>query len=213
MKKFVFFCISLLILIPNVRAENAIPNGTPPSERIPAELIKCDSISNVWFKYNDEIKRVQLIAFDPEDGNLNNEINEFFCNTLSQAQKIEVEYDVESTDKYNRELLFIYTDDNLLQEKLISKGYGQVNNVKENYKYLDNLCTIQKEAIMEGIGIWRYPKIEEKYCNSGVEIGSKEFAQENIKAPTESKDNKTLKTIIFINSGILVLLLLFRRNA
>lgn len=213
MKKLIFFFISLLILIPNVKAERAIPNGTPPSEKIPATLVRCDSISNVWLKYNDEIKRVHLIAYDSEDGNLNKEINDYFCKILNNANKIEVEYDIESKDKYNRELIFIYADDKLVQEDLISKGYGQVNFVQGNYKHLDELCTVQKLAIIEGTGIWNYPKIEEKYCNSGVEIGSKEQNQEQTKTIKENKDNKVLQTLIFINSGILVLLLLFRRNS
>lgn len=213
MKKFILFYISLLIFLPNVRAEDVIPSDNPPSEKISAELIKCDSISNVWFKYNDSIKRVQLIAFDAGDGNLNNEINDYFCHLLTEAQKIEVEYDVESADKYNRELLFIYADDVLVQENLISKGYGQVNFVQENYKYLDELCRVQKQAIIDGIGIWNYPVIEEKYCNSGVEIGSKETIQEEATTIDENKENKILQSVVFINSGILVLLLLFRRNA
>ena len=211
MKKIFFFFFSLLILMPSVKAEHAMPNGNPPSEKITAELVRCDSISNVWLKYNDEIKRVHLIAYDSEDGNLNNEINKYFCKLLTDAKQIEVEYDIESADNYNRELLFIYADELLVQEDLISKGYGQVNFVKGNYKYLDELCATQKNAILESVGIWNYPKIEEMYCNSGVEIGGKIESQEQVTISAEDKDNKVLQTIIFINSGILVLLLLFRR--
>lgn len=213
MKKIIFFCISLIFLMPNVKAEPAIPNGNPPSEKIPATLVKCDSISNVWLKYNDEVKRIHLIAYDSEDGALNKEINDYFCKVLTEANKIEIEYDIESTDKYNRELIFVYVNDILIQENLISKGYGQVNFVKGNYKHLDELCTVQKNAIIEGIGIWSYPKIEEKYCNSGVEIGSKESIQEQSESITTNKDNKVLQNLLFINSGILLLLLFFRRNS
>lgn len=212
MKKIIFFYIILLFFIPNVSAKNIIPNGNPPSDKISAELVKCDSISNVWLKFNEEIKRVRLIAYDSADGNLNNEINNYYCNILKNANKIEVEYDIEPTDKYNRELLFIYADGEMLQEKLIAKGYGQVNFVKGNYKNLDEMCSIQKEAISNSLGIWNYPDISEKYCNSGVEIGGKEKLEEKTNVKSPSKEKNELINLIFINSGILVLLLLFRRN-
>lgn len=213
MKSVFFLFLSIFILMPSVDARNIIPNGAPPSEKIPAELIRCDSVSNVWLKYEDEIKRVHLIAFDSEDGSLNNEINKYFCETLSNANKIEVEYDVESTDKYNRELVFIHVNDELFQSNLISKGYGQVNFVNKNYKHLNELCTIQKDAIIAGLGIWQYPNIKEKYCNSGVEIGSKDSIKETVKTKSEKKETKHLKTMVFINAGILILLLLYRRHS
>ncbi len=212
MKKYLFSLLSLIFLIPNVYAEKAIPNGIPPTEKINAEVVRCDSVSNVWLKYNDEIKRVKLIAYDSLDGSLNKKIDEYFCQILNNANKVEIEYDIEPTDKYNRELLFIYADDSLVQEELIKKGYGQVNFIQGNYKHLDELCMIQKEAIIGNLGIWQYPNIQEKYCNSGIEIGKKEAIQEQKKNENNIKDLKELRTMIFINSGILFLLILLKRK-
>lgn len=212
MKKFIFSIISLLFFIPNVYADKAIPNGIPPEEKIPAELIRCDSVSNVWLKFNDEVKRVKLLAFDSEDGSLNNEIDEYFCKLLKEGNKIEVEYDIEPTDQYNRELVYIYVNDLLVQEDLLSKGYGQVNNVQGNYKYLDQMCDIQKESIINNLGIWKYPNIEERYCNSGIEIGNNVSNQTVVKEENNNQDHQELINMVFINSGILFLLILLKRK-
>ena len=206
MKKLLLVLILSFILLPQTYAKEV-------DTKIEVELIKCDSISNIWVNVSNEAKRIHLLALEVDSGTLDNEINEYVCSTLESATKIEIEYDFETTDKYNRELVYLYYDDNLLQEKLLKIGYGQVNNVQDNYKFLQDFCDIQKEAITKSLGIWNYPNIEEKYCNSGVEIGS--YYEEEKKDDGEKTFNlKNLKFMIFINSGILLLIIISKmKNA
>ena len=112
-------------------------------------------------------------------------------------------------DKYNRDLVYLYVDNKLLQEELISKGYGQVANITTYLRETKKLCDVQKIAIETNIGIWEYPNIKEKYCNSGINIQNKEEEKEKIK---EKYDISNIKYIIFLNSGILVLLILMKRD-
>lgn len=207
MKKILIFFISLLLLAPNVFATEEVILETTKEQ---VNLINCISASTQWIEVNDEIKVIKLIAYDKEDGNLNKEIDNYACELLKNATKIEIEYDPSITekDKYNRELVWVWVDDVLLQDELIKKGYGQVNFVTGEYKYLTQVCETQKSAMINSLGVWNYPDITEKYCNSGVVIGQKQEVIEEKTVMKEKADTKTLWYMVFINSGILLLLLL-----
>ena len=125
MKKIIFAVLICLIFLPRV---NAVEENL-----ISAELVKCDSLANIWLSINDEVKRVHLLAFESESGYLDERIDEYVCSTLSSSSKIQIEYDIETKDKYNRELVYVYVDGKMLQSKLLSLGYGQVDNVLHNY--------------------------------------------------------------------------------
>ena len=51
---------------------------------------------------------------------------------LAKAEKIEVQYDGNRTDKYGRKLAWIFVDGQLLQDKLVKKGYARVYYVYRN---------------------------------------------------------------------------------
>lgn len=175
------------------------------------ELIKCDSISNIWVKTEYDIKRIHLLAFETTSGKLDNEINTYVCEKLKSAEIIRLEYDVIKKDKYNRDLVYVYLDGVCLQEDLINKGYGQVANITTTLKYTSKLCDIQKNAIKNNTGIWKYPNIKEEYCNSGISLNNETNTFEQDKYE-ETENNTHVKYIIMINSGILVLLLLMKKE-
>lgn len=209
MKKAVLLFISLIVLTNSAYAEEA----PIPEEKREIKLVNCLSSTNSWYEVDGEVKRIRLLAFDPEEGTLNDEIDDYACNILKNAKKIEVEYDIKALekDKYNRELAWIYVDGNLLQDILIKKGYGQVNYVKDDYKYLDNLCSSQKNAITDKLGIWNYPKVKEQYCKSGVDINNQEQETSESDEEIDTFDIRTLHYLLFINSGVVLLgLLLFK---
>ena len=205
MKKIVLIILLFIVSITNVCAIE------DESIKYTAELVKCDSISNIWVKINGDMKRLHLLAFETESGSLDNEINNYVCSTLEGANTIEIEYDIENTDRYNRELVYLYVNNKLLQNELLALGYGQVDNVLAEYKHLPTFCDIQKEAIIKRLGIWNYPNIEEKYCNSGIPLdGSYEEVEEVIEK--ELDISNTLYFMVLINIGIVLLLLILKRN-
>lgn len=204
MKKVVLLFISLMLFTINTYAEEVT---IPIEERKEVSLVNCLSSTNSWYEVDGKVKRIRLLAFDPEDGNLSNEIDDYACTLLKEAKKIEIEYDLKALekDKYNRELAWIYVDGKLLQDILIKKGYGQVNYVNSDYKYLTDLCSSEKSAIMEKLGIWNYPNIKEKYCKSGIDINNTEKEQSQEVEEEKSFDKRTLNYLVFINSGIVLL--------
>ena len=99
---------------------------------------------------NDKEKTVRMLAIDtPESVHPNKDVeyygkeaSEYTCNKVTNAKKIELEYDDNSDkeDKYNRLLAWVYVDGKLLQEDLIENGYAKMAYLYGNYKYMDNLC-------------------------------------------------------------------------
>ena len=93
------------------------------------------------------------------------EASEYTCTTLTNASIIEVEYEENRTDKYNRYLAWIWVDGKLLQEDLISKGLAEVSYIYGNYKYTNHLCNVQAKAIENNLGIWNTGR-KEGFCSS-----------------------------------------------
>lgn len=97
---------------------------------------------------------------------------------LENADKIEIEYDenASETDKYERPLVWVWVDDTLLQEELISNGLARTYMLQDNYKYAWMLQENEEKAKEEKVGIWS----EEAKTQENVIV-------ENI----ESEDNTT----------------------
>lgn len=75
---------------------------------------------------------------------------------LENADKIEIEYDdnASETDKYERALVWVWVDDTLLQEELISNGLARTYMLQDNYKYAWILQENEEKAQEEKVGIW-----------------------------------------------------------
>lgn len=84
------------------------------------------------------------------------EASNFTCNAIKNSNKLEIEYDDNSDkkDKYDRELVWLFVDGNLFQEKLVEKGLAKVAYLYDDYKYTNILLTKEKEAKKNKLGIW-----------------------------------------------------------
>lgn len=128
-------------------------------------LVKCVDGDTASFKVNGETIKVRFLAIDtPETVHPTKEAEaygknakEYTCNKLTNAKKIELEYDDKSTkyDKYNRLLAWIWVDEKLLQEELIVVGYAKVKYVYGKYSHLDILYQKEEEAKNKNLGVWK----------------------------------------------------------
>lgn len=154
MKK--LFCLLFLIFLflpLNVFAESEI-----------VTLSKCVDGDTAKFLINGKIYSTRFLAIDtPETVKPNTPVqpygkaaSNYTCKSLKNAKKIILEYDKNSTkeDKYGRRLAWIFVDDQLLQKKLISKGYAKVAYLYGNYRYTDLLKNAEKNAKLNSVGIW-----------------------------------------------------------
>ena len=111
---------------------------------------------------NDELVTVRFLAINtPESTSkvepYGKEASKFTEEKLKNSKKIVLEYDNNSTetDKYNRQLAWIWVDDELLQELLIENGLAKVDYIYGNYKYVDLLEDKEEKAKTSKIGIWQ----------------------------------------------------------
>lgn len=84
------------------------------------------------------------------------EASDYTKKVLSEADKIELEFDPKSDkeDDYGRLLAWVWVDDELLEVKLLKEGLAEVKFVYDDYKYLDELYAAQDIAVEDDIGIW-----------------------------------------------------------
>jgi len=199
MKKIKFlFLLSFFIFIPNVTA----------NEKLTVTLSKCVDGDTAKFELNGETITARFLAIDtpetkhPTKGEepWGKEASNFTCESLQKAKKIELEYDSNSdkTDKYNRHLVWIFVDGELLQDNIIKKGYAEVAYLYGDYKYTPLLQDHETIAKKDKLGLWgEAPKkqINYWYIIFGIigliviySIGSKKT-----KKKIKNKIKKTLK--------------------
>ena len=151
MKKVLIFLV--LFLIPfNINAY----------QREEVTLNKCVDGDTAWFNLNNEVIKTRFLAINtPESTNkieeYGKEASEFTCELLEDATKIEIEYDENSDklDKYDRHLVWIFVDNELLQQKLVENGLAEIKYVYGDYKYLDILNESLVIAKKNKINMWK----------------------------------------------------------
>lgn len=180
MKKQLFIMISIFFMCINiVYAKETV------------KLSKCVDGDTFKAIINDKEYTIRMLSIDtPESVKANTDIeyygkesSEYTCKRLTNAKKIELEYDDKSDkfDKYDRLLAWVFIDNKLLQEELVEKGYAKVAYLYNDYKYNDILKEKQELASAKEIGIWD-------------SAAKKEFQEE----PNEEKDENIEVIIITI---------------
>lgn len=132
------------------------------------------------FELNGEEITVRFLGIDtPEtvhqtkgEEPFGKEASNYTKQKLENADKIEIEYDenASKTDKYERLLVWVWVDDILLQEELISNGLARTYMLQDNYKYAWILQENEEKAQEEKVGIWsEEAKTKENVIIEGIE--------------------------------------------
>ena len=139
------------------------------------KLSKCVDGDTIKVKIDNKEYTVRMLAIDtPESVHpdkkveyYGKEASEYTCNIVSNAKKIELEYDSGSdkTDKYDRLLAWVIVDGELLQDKLVSLGYAKVAYLYGDYKYTSLLEEQQELASAKNLGIWNQQE-KDKFDNN-----------------------------------------------
>lgn len=172
------------------------------AEKFEVEFNKCVDGDTFKVLIDNEVKTVRMLAVDtPETVKpgtdvqpYGKEASDYTCDRLSNASKIELEYDSNSSkaDKYGRLLAWVYVDGEMLQKELISLGYAKVAYIYGKYSYLDELYSIEEKIANDKIGIWS----EEEYISETDEDDIVSSIIDEIKKATKKFLNKIIKSII-----------------
>lgn len=124
-------------------------------------LSKCTDGDTAHFMVDGKDTTVRFLAvnapeYTKEKEFYGKEASEYVCDRLTKAKQIELEYDEGSdrTDKYGRDLAWIFVDGTLLEKDLVKQGYAEVKYIYGDYAYTDELKALEKEAKAQKLGMW-----------------------------------------------------------
>lgn len=172
MKKIFLFLFMFFYSISFINAE----------ERISVNFKECIDGDTASVLLNNEEIKIRFLAIDtpetkhPTKGEepFGKDASNFTCDKLTNANKIEIEYDINSDkkDKYDRYLVWVWIDDYLLQDELIKNGLAEVAYLYGDYKYTGTLEDHQSISKANKVGIWGdYVEPRKNYLMIGIIVG------------------------------------------
>jgi Micrococcal nuclease (thermonuclease) homologs len=189
MKKLIFFVLLFFITINCVVAKE-----------VEVTFSACVDGDTAKFIYKGEVVTARFLAVDtpetvhPTSGEqpFGKEASNYTCNKIKTAKKIILEFDDNSDekDKYDRYLVWVFVDGELLQKGLIEKGYAKVAYLYGDYKYTNILQRSEKIAKESEIGVWG----------------------DQSKASINKKDNKLVLNIIIAGVTIILIFIFSKKG-
>ncbi len=118
----------------------------------------------ITLKIDNQSVTVRMIGIDtPESVNPDESKNtplgiiaSDYTKELLTNKSVYLEYDVTTTDKYNRTLAYVYLFDKktMVNKLLVQEGYAVVMTIAPNVKYEKEFYTLQKQAQYNHLIIW-----------------------------------------------------------
>lgn len=177
MKKLIIFLIMFLVGIDFAYAKETV------------KFSKCVDGDTIKVLLDEKEYTVRMLAVDtpesvhPQKGveYYGKEASEYTCNKVKNAKKIEIEYDEDSDkmDKYDRLLVWVFTDGKLLQKELVANGYAKVAYLYGDYKYTKELEKTQELASAKNLGIWNTEALNKYNKENNVKEDIKNDEDEN----------------------------------
>ena len=178
------------------------------SGREEVTLSKCVDGDTAKFIINNKEETVRFLAVDtpetkhPTKGEepYGKEASDYTCNRLKEGNKIELEYDDNSTktDKYNRYLAWVFVDDNLLQAELVKNGLAEVAYLYGDYKYTDLLKDYEQTAISTKVGM--HSDTDTSSYTKDKEASSKKKEKKQEKSTENDKEKFKNSILDYISS-------------
>ena len=123
---------------------------------------------------------VRLIGVDtPETVDPNEDVQPYgpeasrFTTRELEGARVTLEFDQDREDRFDRLLAYVrLPDDTLYNERLLGRGYAQLETVAPNDRYEARFRRAQQRAREAGLGIWGLPKDQQcQLANLGNGIG------------------------------------------
>ena len=72
----------------------------------------------------------------------------------SSGREIELTFDVERTDRFDRTLAYVWVDGTLFNEQIVREGYALVATFPPNVRYVERLTVAHHLARVGERGLW-----------------------------------------------------------
>jgi micrococcal nuclease len=120
------------------------------------KLTKCVDGDTAYFT---KVGKSRFLYVDTPESTIQHEAygktaSNYTCSKLKSAKNIQLQYDGPKKDKYNRTLVWVWVDGNLLQKLLVQKGYVEKFYDYGTYSYESELINLQKQAQRNKVGLW-----------------------------------------------------------
>jgi micrococcal nuclease len=192
-----------------------IPTLVLAKDKVSVTLNECVDGDTAKFNVNGEVKTARFLAIDtPETVKPNTAIQPFgkearkyTCNALTNAQKIELEYDSNATtDKYKRILVWVWVDGSLLNDNLVKLGLAKVAYLYDDYTYTSELKEDELVAKAQKLKIWS----EDTTSTSTSESTATSTIETSSATTSGSKTTDMTITIIWI--AVIILFCIFNKS-
>ena len=132
-----------------------------------ARVIKVNDGDTITLRMDNRIYKARLIGFDaPEMGQepWGKKAREHLRTLLKDSGwNVSVETDIEKYDKYDRLLVYLWTNDKtFINERMLADGYAVLFTFQPNSKYVDLFRKARREAREKKNGIWGPEGLKEK---------------------------------------------------
>ena len=78
-----------------------------------------------------------------------------YTSDILKDKTVRIEYDIQSQDRYDRDLVYVWLDDGrLFNQEILKAGWARVATYPPNVKYVDLFTAAQTEAREQGRGMW-----------------------------------------------------------
>ncbi len=181
-----------------------IPVNVFANEKIEVKFKSCIDGDTARFIMDNEEIKVRFLAIDTPETNhptkkeepYGKEAKEYTCGKITNANKIELEFDEKSDkkDKYDRYLAWVYVDDSLLQIELIQNGLAKVAYIYGDYLYVDKLK--EEEALAKDKKIGLFSDIDNSSYTKNKKVENNNKIEDKIYDKLMSTFNKFIKKII-----------------
>lgn len=138
------------------------------------EFSKCTDGDTAHFLIDGKDTTVRFLAIDTpeytkEKEPYGKEASAFTCDAIKHANQIHLEYDdgSDKTDKYGRDLAWVFVDGKLLQKMLVEEGLAEVAYLYGDYSYTDELQKAQGKAKLEKLNLWSDTDATPSYATIG----------------------------------------------
>lgn len=146
---------------------NNLTNNSSATKKIKVSLVGCIDGDTARFNEDGNTYTYRFLGINaPEVGDNLEEYGDtardYTCEKLKSAENIYISYETTSahTDKYDRHLVWVYVDDDLLQSLILEEGLAKVQYVYTKLTYLNKLYKAENVAIKNRLGLYKNYKKE-----------------------------------------------------
>ena len=149
--------------VPAKSSALVIATKTRPTAQTGTRVVRVVDGDTIVVLINGVQEKVRLIGVDtPEIFDPRGSVQCFgeeasaFTKSLLENKFVRLEADAsqDDSDKYERLLRYVYLDDTLVNERIISEGYGHEYTYRRPYKYQTEFKNAEKSARESKKGLW-----------------------------------------------------------